>query len=639
MATGRIGLIYDDELVDKVNKDIVPFISNAQKPALFAYSELRNLDCSEIELLLVYLSDAQLHELIEDLIGNPVKLGFLPHPMMKEAKQGFGISSNLEETIRYLLADRESFQIDVLLANDKPILNQLVIGRTFSMLSGPGLETNWIQKLKRKVQNFIKTFQRVSLQKFSISWQEQKEDTITSKDIETVALGMIVVQHGKSSILSRRYIEDSYANDGLFHTLIHAPKSLIEILKFAGKGIFRTGKVQKLPAYVAHIKTDALTLRSDKPISYNLDNTLLTAKELQLEVKSNALHVIPGEYLQVNTVKDSQKIYKVNQLPTGELKRELLKGYLPLTNHATTEEFKWLFTALRENSKLSSSYLVLMALSTLIAAFGLFGNSSPVIIGAMILAPLMSPIISLAMGVLRQDSTLIRDSLFTIGMGLLVGYFFAILITWITPLKVPNSEILARIRPNLLDLGVAAASGVAGAYAHAKKEVAKTLAGVAIAVALVPPLAVSGIGLGWLDWQIFLGALLLLGTNLAGMVLAGALTFLILGFSPFHLAKKGLLISLVLVLLISTPLGFGFSRMVKETQLVQLLSGKELDKGKLRDVKIIQMEPIRLSVTLVSDAPLDLVELEEVKQEIEGLVGKEIELELTLAIRIKNTQQ
>lgn len=633
MSKERIGLIYDDELLDKVKKDIVPLLSNTHQPTLFPYSKLRDLDCSAIDLLLVYLSDSQLHELIEDLVGNPVKLGFLPHPKMKEAKQGFGVSSNLEETIRYLLQGRDSFQIDVLLANGKPILNQLVIGKTFSMLSGSGLETNWLQKITRKVKNFFKTFQRVSLQKFSITWEEKKDKATAPKEIETAALGMIVVQHGKSSILSRRYIEESYANDGLFHTLIHAPKSLLEILKFGVKGIFKNDKVQRLPAYVAHIKTDTLTLKSDKPISYNLDNTLLTAKELQLEVKTNGLNLIPGEYLQVNGVKDSQKIFKINQLPTGELKNELLKGYLPLTNHATTEEFKWLFTALRENSKVTSSYLVLMALSTMIAAFGLFGNSSPVIIGAMILAPLMSPIISLAMGVLRQDSALIKDSLFTVAMGLLIGYFFAIVITWITPLQTPNDEILARIRPNLLDLGVAAASGVAGAYAHAKKEVAKTLAGVAIAVALVPPLAVSGIGLGWLDWQIFFGALLLLGTNLAGMVLAGALTFLILGFSPFHLAKKGLLISLFFVLVISTPLGFGFSRMVKENKLVQTLSGKELEKGKLRNVNIIQMNPLRVSLTLVSDSPLDLTELEEVKQEIEDLVGGAIELELTLAIR------
>ena len=124
------------------------------------------------------------------------------------------------------------------------------------------------------------------------------------------------------------------------------------------------------------------------------------------------------------------------------------------------------------------------------------------------------------MGLLRQDGQLIRYSLKSIGLGLLLGYLCAILITWMTPLTTVNLQILARVRPNLLDLGIAVGSGIAGAYAHSKKEVAKTLAGVAIAVALVPPLAVSGIGIGWMNWGVFSGALLLLVTNLAGMVLA-----------------------------------------------------------------------------------------------------------------------
>jgi uncharacterized membrane protein len=233
---------------------------------------------------------------------------------------------------------------------------------------------------------------------------------------------------------------------------------------------------------------------------------------------------------------------------------------------------------------------------------------------------------------LRQNERLIKESLLTIGYGLLVGYVFAVLITWLTPLNTPNSEIVARIRPNLLDLGVAAASGVAGAYAHSKKEVAKTLAGVAIAVALVPPLSVSGIGLGWGDWSVFFGALLLLATNLAGMVLAAALTFLFLGFSPFRLARKGLLISLFFVALISAPLGFGFSRMVKENKIIQRLSGVEIAQGKLRDVRIIQMQPMRISLTIVSEKPLDYTELSVVKNEIQKIVGEEFELELSVGI-------
>jgi uncharacterized hydrophobic protein (TIGR00271 family) len=627
----NIVLIYDELRLEEVEKNILPELDSNLKKYL-PYKDFRETSFSKEDLIVCYLSDQQLHELIESFCEKEIKVGFLPHPEMPEAKQGFGISNNLAKAIEQILTSDELRNIDVLLANGKPILNKLTIGKSFSLLSGSKIEENWWKRQQKKIVNFFKSFQRVKLQEYSLSWVSNNGDE-GDKTVNTAALGMVVVQHGRSSIFSRSFIENSNTNDGLFHCLVIAPKSLLEILKFGFTSLFNFSKKAKLPGYVAHLKTDNISISSKDPISFVIDEVLVSAREIKLEVKHKSLSIIPGEFLEIDEEVDKNKIFKVGNLPQGELRNELLRGYLPLTNHATTEEFKWLFTALRENSKVTPSYLVLMGLSTLIAAFGLFGNSSPVIIGAMILAPLMSPIISLAMGVLRQEEKLIKDSLKTIAFGLLIGYAFAVLITWITPLKIPNSEIIARIRPNLLDLGVAAASGVAGAYAHAKKEVAKTLAGVAIAVALVPPLAVSGIGLGWGDWQVFFGALLLLGTNLAGMILAGALTFLVLGFSPFHLAKKGLLISLFLVLMISAPLGFGFSRMVKENKLIQELNGKEIEQGKLRNVNIIQMSPMRISLTVVSETPLDLVDLKEAKEKIEELIGESVELELTVAIR------
>ena len=197
-----------------------------------------------------------------------------------------------------------------------------------------------------------------------------------------------------------------------------------------------------------------------------------------------------------------------------------------------------------------------------------------------------------------------------------------------------NAEILARIRPNLLDLGIAVASGVAGAYAHSKEEIAKTLAGVAISVALVPPLAVSGIGLGWGEWNVFWGAALLLGTNLAGIVLAAALTFLVLGFSPFQLAKKGLFISLGLLILVTAPLFLSFREMVRENQLIQRLSGSQIPHGTLREVKIRNLSPLRISVTILSDKELHTEDFSQIKSEIETSLGQAIELELTLGVMV-----
>ncbi|MCH7403443.1 TIGR00341 family protein [Belliella kenyensis] len=625
-------LIYDESQLEFFENSVLPLFSNNVKMKL-PYKEYRKHDFSESDFIVTYLSDEQIRSLLDVIIEDHWKIGFLPHPKMLEARQGFGVSSNLEVAVENILTTEEVFDIDVLTANGQPVLNKLMIGDSFSLLYAVEKEKNWFIQFATRFKRLLGSFRRVRLQPYAINWSTESGE-FREKPIDTAALGMVVVQHGQSSILSRRIIEGSYANDGLMHCLILAPSSIWEILKFGFFSLFNSSKKNGLPEYVAHIKTDKVKVVSREAINYTVDDVLLTSKSIELEVLPRSLAIVPGKSLKTEKKVEKSKAFKVQNLPQGELKNELLERFLPITNHATTEEFKWLFSILRENSKLSSSYMVLMALSTIIATFGLFGDSSPVIIGAMILAPLMSPIISLAMGVLRQDEKLIKESFKTIGFGLAIGYLFAVLITWFTPLNVMNSEITARIRPNLLDLGVAAASGVAGAYAHAKKEIAKTLAGVAIAVALVPPLAVSGVGLGWGDWSVFWGALLLLGTNLAGMVLAAAMTFLFLGFSPFKLAKKGLIISLVFVGVISAPLAFGFSKMVKENKIIQELSGKELSIGTLRDVKVIKVAPLKLSATIVSESPLDVNELGKVKEDIEEVLSQEIELELSVAIEL-----
>ncbi|MFC0264060.1 TIGR00341 family protein [Fontibacter flavus] len=626
-----ITLIFDDELSEEVNKKIIPLFENHLKITV-PYSKCKDFAFGENEFLVFYISDQQFRDLIETVIEKHLKMGFLPHPRLEEVAQGFGVSSSLEVGVENILQTEETVEMDVLYANGQPVFNSMAIGNTFSLLHAGDLGKKGFFKYFFHLKIFFSTLKRAKLHDLKLNWSTESSEK-REKDLETAILGMVVVQHGKSSILSRRVLEDSDPNDGMMNCLILAPQSIWEVLKFGLYNIFKSSKSQKLPSYVAHLKTDKVYVSSKQNIDFAIDNILISAKEIVLEVKPKQINVVPGKFLLTKRDVDTKRIIKVQNLPQGELRYELLQRNLPLTNHATAEEFKWLFTILRENSRLNSSYLVLMALATIIATFGLFGNSTPVIIGAMILAPLMAPIISLAMGVLRQDQNLIKNSFITIGVGMALGYVFAILITWFTPLNSLNSEILARIRPNLLDLGVAAASGVAGAYAHAKKEIAKTLAGVAIAVALVPPLAVSGIGFGWGDWSVFWGALLLLGTNLAGMVLAAALTFLVLGFSPFRLAQKGLMISLFFVALISAPLALGFTEMVKENKLIQKLAGQEIKQGKLRDIHVLQMSPIRLSMTVVSESPLDIHELEEVKQEIEAIVGEEIEIELSVAIK------
>ena len=125
-------------------------------------------------------------------------------------------------------------------------------------------------------------------------------------------------------------------------------------------------------------------------------------KEIKIELREHKLNVIIGrEFKQEFNKPTMKEITKIQHLPIGEVKERFVFNAIPWMKRATDEEFKGLFNILRENSQLSQEYMVMLMLATLIASFGLFANSTPVIIGAMILAPLMSPIISLSMGIVR----------------------------------------------------------------------------------------------------------------------------------------------------------------------------------------------------------------------------------------------
>jgi uncharacterized hydrophobic protein (TIGR00271 family) len=177
------------------------------------------------------------------------------------------------------------------------------------------------------------------------------------------------------------------------------------------------------------------------------------------------------------------------------------------------------------------SYYVLITLSAAIAGLGLILNSPAVVIGAMLVAPLMSPIMAAGMALMLGDTHSLRSSL----GGVIRGAIIAIIVGVVLGLKPGDdltSEVLARTQPTLLDLGVALFSGLAGAYALSFLDAAGALPGVAIAAALVPPLASVGIAWAERDWAKGFGALLLFLTNLVAISSAAALVFGAIGFRP-----------------------------------------------------------------------------------------------------------
>lgn len=188
-------------------------------------------------------------------------------------------------------------------------------------------------------------------------------------------------------------------------------------------------------------------------------------------------------------------------------------------------------------------YAILMALSVCLATFGLIANSPAVIIGAMVVAPLMGPVLgasaSLVMGWPRRA---VEQSVLVV-VAAVGAVALAAGLSQLLPgdLVAPPSELLARTRPNPLDLGVAIVAGSVGAYTIVRREAAEAMAGAAIAVALVPPLATIGISLEQARFDMAFGATLLVIANVVGVVFSGAVVFLFGGFVPgMTLATGGL---------------------------------------------------------------------------------------------------
>ena len=220
-------------------------------------------------------------------------------------------------------------------------------------------------------------------------------------------------------------------------------------------------------------------------------------------------------------------------------------------------------------------FYMTMVLSTALASLGLLQNSVPVVIGAMIVAPLMGPLVAAGLALVEVDGVLFRKGVIVTCVGIVVGFCISLLFGLMKIGFEPTLEIEARGTPDLLDLGIAFFSGMTAAYALSRAEVMNVIAGVAIAAALVPPLAVIGIAVGSARYIIAGNATILLVTNVVAIILGAALVFRLMGVSAsesecsvrkWNWARKAvMLLSLFSVLLVA-PL---FVSMLREARVGQ----------------------------------------------------------------------
>ncbi len=239
--------------------------------------------------------------------------------------------------------------------------------------------------------------------------------------------------------------------------------------------------------------------------------------------------------------------------------------------------------SIRESSRSSQTFWLMNGLATVIACYGLLSNSAAVVIGAMVVAMLLNPIAGVALGITDRDRKLLRGALWCLVGGIAWILFVAVVIGTVHRNAPLTTEIMSRTSPTLFDLMVALAGGAAGGIAIASPRVGTAIVGVAIATALVPPLAATGLLLARGDFDMAWNAFVLALTNIAAIQFAFSLVLWINGFRGLtRLAGHGILeylrrdfIDIAIVCVLAAALGLRLHRVITtalfETQVRNVL--------------------------------------------------------------------
>jgi uncharacterized hydrophobic protein (TIGR00271 family) len=330
----------------------------------------------------------------------------------------------------------------------------------------------------------------------------------------------------------------------------------------------------------------------------------------------------------------------------GPLKSALRQAERVLSgvqDYMTTAERVEAYREIRRGARPRLDFFVLIGFAAAIAALGLLMNSPAVIIGAMLIAPLMSAIFGTSLGMVQGDGRLLWQAAGTVFRGAGLAIIIGMLIGLIVPLDAPTDEILSYAQPTLLDLVLALVSGAAGAYAQCRRNVLGALAGVGIAVSLVPPLATTGVGLVSSSATIAGGALLMFLTNLVAITAAGSIVFLLFGFRPdpgkrvrlFGRWMGGVLALLVVVSILLTVLTV---RTIRENRLhyslqtalageVAQIPGVELSGWKVTDT---EGKTMNVEVVVRAVRPISYQEAVALQERVAARLGQPLALVLSV---------
>jgi len=613
-------------IYDKESQELVDFVvQNSFATAITAINIEDFIEhiveiADDIEHAIVSIGEEKIPEFLAIAYRCDFSVGILPLLTQKEQLKNLLLSSNMDKNLEIALRD-DAKRIDLVQLGEELVYSQAIIG-----------DIPLVGEKMRKVRHSPLTNFLFALKKFfSLKLQKFEITTKNGQKVVTAGSAIVVLNHTTKGLLSKIFNLEQSMRDGKITLVIISPSSLLDYIQLVSSLLFFSKSSKTLPESIGYLQSESFDINAYSSKKVVFDNGEKAPLPATFTIIPEALAInASDDFWELNQKQGSQKeTIKIANLPDKNEIEKYVEKRIPFFRFASEERFKDLFLVLRQDAKIDKIYLVLMLLSTLLAAFGLFADSTAVIIGAMLVAPLMTPIVSLAMGLLRAEQGMIKDSIWKIFLGVALALLASSLLAYILPYSQTTSEMNARVNPTLLDLGIAIFSGIAAAYSKSFKEISQNLAGVAIAVALVPPLAVAGIGLGYSDFSMFFGAFLLFFTNLVGIVLAAVLTFQVLGFSNVVKSKKGFALVFILLVSVSFPLYISYDHMIERYKLAKMLEEHRFIVNNkyiiVKDAKVFFGRKMRVvDLKLNVRESLNRKDLEELKEDIQMLFNEKL---------------
>ncbi len=552
-------------------------------------------------------------------------MGFLPHPSMKKLRQLLQMPQDEAENIAVALGARPQ-PVNLVRINGTFVFGDFIVGSLPLTASAPGLKKRgFFGKVWTGIRQLFKTrLQRVSV------------ETASGRKITTAMSGLFILQRRRNDPLARLSRVDFSLRDSRIVVVIVSPFSVYEFFKTA-LALLSPVRGESLPGSVGYLKSESVVIEPGVSRWGHRENGAKIRAPFRCEMVKEAVRINASErFWEENPkISEDRETVRIDNLPDEKEAERYHGRHVPLFSCASEDRFRELFLQLRGDAKIDGIYIVMMLLSTLLATLGLFADSAAVVIGAMLLAPLMAPIVSLAMGLLRADEQLFMPSLGKIAAGIALALGASAFVTWLLPDTTLTAQIHARTHPTLLDLGVAVLSGIAAAYSKSFKEIVQSLAGVSIAVALVPPLATAGIGLGVGNFPVFTEAFLLFFTNLVGIVLSATMTFYVLGYSNALRSRHGVAAVAALMLLVSFPLYRSYTDIVRRHDIARTLAQTHYRvNGKRLLIESSEVEfrggRLKLDLLLATPDALERGDLERFKRRLRERFGPDIDLRVRI---------